>query len=561
MAEIVFATIIEKSMIAGFIILVLKTATPILSKRYTAKYKYFIWLLIALYLIIPIQITIDVEPIKIEVPVIEFAEEKGESISESDGQHAENDSANIGSAEAGTEQVQYNINTNTDILSADTKKEHTLNTQKINVSLEARIADVKNDIKASITLINIMLLLWMIGALIFFAYHLFLYKLQKKMIFRWQRPRKSDFPEQCIKEIAGRKGIKKLPSIIVSEKVPSPMLIGLFKQYLVLPCENYTKQELDYILHHELVHFRRHDLWYKLILLLANAVHWFNPLVYIMRKEADMDIELSCDDEVMRDKPLKERQEYAETILVSIQQSIMRKNALNTCLCKEAKAMKIRLRNIISSGKKYSGKVILGVVFFLVITAGSVRTLAVSEEVLDYVIIGARPLSGEDWYNRGKQIANGTKASSSAVIEGDAPPPVTSDILSEEELEDFFAVTVTNISTEQEDGYYKIPDIITNSADMAIFTKPDGKGWYLEKGQTIEISFRLDQERVATANGAKVAVEIGYIFNGSMYKMYSNKEQVFSVKMTAENDGEYFLYTTNRTSGYEIMLDGRVNVE
>ena len=77
------------------------------------------------------------------------------------------------------------------------------------------------------------------------------------------------------------------------------MVIGVLRPRLLLPEEGYDARSLAFILRHELTHCRRHDLWYQLALLLANAVHWFNPLIWLMVRQAQGDMELTCDDAVV----------------------------------------------------------------------------------------------------------------------------------------------------------------------------------------------------------------------------------------------------------------------
>lgn len=50
-----------------------------------------------------------------------------------------------------------------------------------------------------------------------------------------------------------------------------------------------------------MIHLKRNDLWIKALVLVANALHWFNPLVYVLRKDIHMWSELSCDEEVVKD--------------------------------------------------------------------------------------------------------------------------------------------------------------------------------------------------------------------------------------------------------------------
>ena len=66
------------------------------------------------------------------------------------------------------------------------------------------------------------------------------------------------------------------------------MTLGLLRPVIVLPPE-VPEADLPLILRHELCHIRRRDLWYKGVMLLANAVHWFNPLVWRMAGQAGRD--------------------------------------------------------------------------------------------------------------------------------------------------------------------------------------------------------------------------------------------------------------------------------
>ena len=58
------------------------------------------------------------------------------------------------------------------------------------------------------------------------------------------------------------------------------MMTGFVKPRILLPDADFTTDELRLILKHELVHYKRRDLWYKGLVLAANAIHWFNPAVY-----------------------------------------------------------------------------------------------------------------------------------------------------------------------------------------------------------------------------------------------------------------------------------------
>lgn len=79
-------------------------------------------------------------------------------------------------------------------------------------------------------------------------------------------------------------------------------------------------EALWFILRHELTHFRRRDIGYKLLLLCAALVHWFNPLVWIMLRAAEGDMERACDDDVVKGLSREQRGRYGQTIVDALRQ-------------------------------------------------------------------------------------------------------------------------------------------------------------------------------------------------------------------------------------------------
>lgn len=116
-------------------------------------------------------------------------------------------------------------------------------------------------------------------------------------------------------------GVKQ-PRLLLCEAVGTPMMTGLFHPVLLLPHEDYEPAALRFILRHELCHLKRHDLAYKLVLTAANAVHWFDPLVYWMLRQADEDVELACDSRATEGMTHAERTTYGETLLAAVQAKI-----------------------------------------------------------------------------------------------------------------------------------------------------------------------------------------------------------------------------------------------
>lgn len=76
---------------------------------------------------------------------------------------------------------------------------------------------------------------------------------------------------------------------------------------------------MELTLDHELTHYRRRDVWRKALALLANAVHWFNPLMWWMVRRVEYDLELACDDAVLQDRGQAGRAVYGRTVLDTLE--------------------------------------------------------------------------------------------------------------------------------------------------------------------------------------------------------------------------------------------------
>ncbi len=111
------------------------------------------------------------------------------------------------------------------------------------------------------------------------------------------------------------------PGVYRCACIRGPMLLGYWKPMILLPEVDYSPGEREAVLTHERAHFRRGDLWYKLVILLACAVHWFNPVVWLMARRAGQDMEFACDELVVRRLGAAYRKDYAAAILKSAERS------------------------------------------------------------------------------------------------------------------------------------------------------------------------------------------------------------------------------------------------
>lgn len=102
-----------------------------------------------------------------------------------------------------------------------------------------------------------------------------------------------------------------------SDRISAPLTYGIFRPVVLLPKQiDWTdKVRLRYILTHEFVHIRRFDTLTKLVMATALCVHWFNPLVWVMYILGNRDIEISCDETVVRTIGGDIRSSYALTLI------------------------------------------------------------------------------------------------------------------------------------------------------------------------------------------------------------------------------------------------------
>ena len=153
---------------------------------------------------------------------------------------------------------------------------------------------------------------WLAGMFLFLAYHLVKHYRFLKLAARWGEDIADKQTLALLENLKAQMGISRKIGLQSCGSVGSPMLIGFIHPKIILPNKDFALDELRFILKHELVHFKRKDLWYKSLVLIAAAIHWFNPLIYLIVKAIDIQCELSCDAEVVRNMGADIRLSYSE---------------------------------------------------------------------------------------------------------------------------------------------------------------------------------------------------------------------------------------------------------
>ena len=148
-------------------------------------------------------------------------------------------------------------------------------------------------------------------------------------------------------------------SVRESDRVTAPLTYGIFRPVIIVPAgmDWEDTDTLRYALSHEYTHIRRFDALLRCLLIAALCVHWFNPTVWVMYILALRDIELSCDERVVRDFGFESRRAYALSLLkmeetrlyLNAFASAFSKNAAKKRLCAIMKLRKTTvLRTVVS---------------------------------------------------------------------------------------------------------------------------------------------------------------------------------------------------------------------
>ncbi|MBQ7454855.1 MAG: leucine-rich repeat protein, partial [Clostridia bacterium] len=179
-----------------------------------------------------------------------------------------------------------------------------------------------------------------------------------RLVRRW-RSRPAEHTRLLFEEVCREMGVARAPRLWICGAADSPMLMGLLRPCVLLPDESLGDEALRLVFRHELTHCRRGDLWVKLLTLLAVSLHWYNPLIYVMRRELAFACEASCDERVLRGQDLDARARYSETIVAVIRRQSRSRTALTTAFYGGKKGMKNRILSIMNTRSRRLGIFIL----------------------------------------------------------------------------------------------------------------------------------------------------------------------------------------------------------
>lgn len=357
-----FADLLRISAGMSLLSLLILLGTPFLKKRYTARWRYWVWLVIAVRLLVPVSLP--------DIQLPDFGAVIGESLSfpalvqqpEQDGSGYPEDGA--GQMMAPVSRPQTPPSLDASVRPFEERQEE----------LPQEQAAVWQSFRAKLRAFpwrKAGMALWTLGAAVTLIIHGAAYFQMRRVLKLHTRPVQSAACRESWEKIRRQMGYRGPLRLMRCQTVSSPVVCGIRSPVLLLPQEEYPAPVLEMIFRHELVHVMRRDLWYKLLLLAVSTVHWFNPVVHWMVRAANRDLEISCDERVIARQSSEFRAQYSEAIFGVLRQSVGRRFLFSTSFCDEKKTLMQRFAAIFDTNRKRRGVLLMSFILSLCLLTGS----------------------------------------------------------------------------------------------------------------------------------------------------------------------------------------------
>lgn len=303
--EALFLRVVWISLTCSAVLVPLLVGKGWLRHHVRAKALYVVWLILALRLVIPVDLSLPEPAVTVEAPSYQVAlPARTPSANLPAGAQIEEPSAVVGQTAPEAASAVQTIPV-TALLSA----------------------------------------LWLFGVLAAALVQGGGYLLARRRLLRDARPDLE--AEAQAGQTAASLGLKRAVPVRRSRQISTPMVLGLLRPVLLLP-EGQAVDEV--VLCHELTHLKRLDLAYKALLVAACWLHWFNPLVWWMSRAASENLELCCDDDVAAGRDAAFRRKYGELLLSTAEEKPG--PTLSSRFGGSKQAMKDRLTNLFVKKKR-----------------------------------------------------------------------------------------------------------------------------------------------------------------------------------------------------------------
>lgn len=346
--EKLFLNILSLSLSAAVIGGILILIHPMTRKHFSKVWNYYVWLILALRLLVPGDIGfspfhISYSALALGTPELTETEE----IKITEAVDAEKESGTTGPEE--TVKASGTIGAEgEETLSGAAGSSETPFTEKRSFGIKRRI------------IVYVFGVLWLSGAVTVLFIKLLHYRRLIKRMKASCRPVIDRNVIVTANIVALRLKLEKHVPVYESIHVSGPVTMGLFKPFIVLPAEDRKLGDTALILHHELLHVKRKDLWYKWLWQMIICLHWFNPVLLKISRILSEDCELSCDEQILKQLSDNGKMTYGSILLDTAQKNLdFGETIFLTTLLEEKRALKERLKGIIEYKKQSGLKIFL----------------------------------------------------------------------------------------------------------------------------------------------------------------------------------------------------------
>ncbi len=339
----IFKNILIMSAAGSLLAIFIMCIRPVTVRLFSAKWHYYIWLTVLAVMILPVNILADVSANMPDMPAVYTAADDSHTRMDLQTGHA-----------AGTEG---------DAVVPDNKMSEQSAGENMLHLAETSVVRQISRIYVPTGILEWLSIIWLAGAFIVAASKILKYHLFLKNVYKNSRPDT---------DIAG---IPERLRVFRTDMLDAPLLVGLIRPALFLPdFENSIEdpigtsigtsigrsigisgENMRYIIMHELTHYKRRDILYKWFAMLVQSVHWFDPFVYAVSRQIDLNCEISCDIAVTEKLDDREKDSYMRMIL-ELAAAAGRKNRsamLTTQMAGSKKTLKRRFAMIRYNQKRY----------------------------------------------------------------------------------------------------------------------------------------------------------------------------------------------------------------
>lgn len=446
------------SLQADLLILVVLTVRFFL-KKYPKAYVYFLWMLVGVRLLCPVFVE---TPFSLQPETIlpDGIAQNGGFISGQgsyfriglpDGQGIQTDiSGKENMSSGGSDIASTGMGENGSIPLSSEKDRGNMDDPDLSGLNVLGVGEIQEETSGLVKVIGLLVIVYLAGVGVFICFYLIQYIVIKYRISTAVRGKQN---------------------VWFSEKIDSPFVFGVIRPRVIMPY-GLKRQEGYQILKHEQTHIRHHDPLIRLIGTLCICLHWWNPLVWLAVFRMNQDMEMYCDEAVLRDASPEEKKLYARTLLSFAE----KRSGLSVGLAFGESHTERRVRNL---QKKRKGGILI---------TGLVVTIAV------FCVVAFMTIPGIDAGGATASSVSGAGNGNISLTEGDKNYlmnicPKIPEFVSEEEMKDvifwrefLFNYYTSEFDRETVDRYvdqwgYEVPcvrvsyDEVQNTVEQ-IFGKP-----------------------------------------------------------------------------------------